>query len=80
MIYKKKSSIFFSSNTSAKAQQEVTREVRGTISGNYDKYLGLPSLIGKFKYNSLDRLKKEFDRKFQIGNKSFSLKPKEKLL
>lgn len=36
-INNQKSLIFFSLNTSQNFKQEVIREVRGTISGNYDK-------------------------------------------
>lgn len=53
-----KSSIYFSMNTYPIFKQEVIREVDGSICGNYDKYLGLPALIGKSKYNTFRWIKK----------------------
>lgn len=52
VINNQKSSIFFNSNTLIKAQTAMTQEVRGVICGSYDKYLGLPALIGRSKYNT----------------------------
>lgn len=51
IINKQKSSIFFNLNTLPRFKQEVIREVGGSICGNYDKFLELLALIGKFKYN-----------------------------
>lgn len=43
----KKSSIFFSTNTSLANLTAVIEAIGGVISRNYDKYLGLPILIGR---------------------------------
>lgn len=45
LINNKKSSIYFSSNTSEEAKTTVLQDVGGVIYGNYDKYIGLPALI-----------------------------------
>lgn len=51
-INKQNSSLFFSSNTPFSTKQGILHEVRGSIYKNYDNYLGLPALIGKYKYNT----------------------------
>lgn len=57
VINNKKSSLFFSTNTSAKAKQKVIQAVGGTICGNYDQYLSLATLIGRSKNNSFGWIK-----------------------
>lgn len=57
MANNQKSAIIFSPNTSEFAKQQVIQATRGSILGNFDRYLGLPALIGRSKYNSFRWIK-----------------------
>lgn len=65
-INNKKSSLFFNSNTSNEARSVVIQAVGGVICGNYDKYLGLPALISRSKYNTFWWLKKECEKDLEL--------------
>lgn len=57
MINSKKSSIVSSSNISKELQLTISQEVGGMISESCGKYLRLPTLIGRSKYNSFQWIK-----------------------
>lgn len=52
MIDNQKSSIFFNFNTPLEDQTAMIQEIGGGSRVNYDKYLSLPALISKSKYNT----------------------------
>ncbi|KAA3461526.1 reverse transcriptase [Gossypium australe] len=54
-----KSSVFFSSNTIEAMQEEVLRILEVRPSTNMEKYLGLPSLVGRRKKDSFQALKEK---------------------
>ena len=64
-INRSKTSLFFSKSTSKEEKKEI-KEAFGVLKIlHYDKYLGLPSLIGKHKKASFDYIKEMIWRKLQ---------------
>lgn len=51
-VNQRKSSIFFSLNTLAITKQSILQEVGGAVCRGLDIYLGLPTMVGRSKYNS----------------------------
>ncbi|XP_042980139.1 uncharacterized protein LOC122310310 [Carya illinoinensis] len=52
-----KTTIFFSSNTAESMRQDVQRAARVPVCGSYEKYLDLPAMVGRSKYNSFRIIK-----------------------
>jgi hypothetical protein len=52
-----KTSVFFSKNTKSEAKKFILSTAGVTSSARYEKYLGLPALIGKAKVSSFSALK-----------------------
>ncbi|XP_042950197.1 uncharacterized protein LOC122282305 [Carya illinoinensis] len=52
-----KSTIFFSSNTPTAVRRQIQREAGVPVCGNYEKYLGLPAMIGRSRYNTFREVK-----------------------
>ncbi|XP_059451225.1 uncharacterized protein LOC132182030 [Corylus avellana] len=52
-----KTSIFFSRNTTTETQQEILRVTGNPCTQRYDKYLGLPALVGKSRNQSFKSIK-----------------------
>ena len=48
-LTKEKSQLFFSPNTDPHVQQEIKNLLGVGDATNYEKYLGLPSLVGRAK-------------------------------
>ena len=64
-INRSKTFLFFSKSTSKEEKREI-KEAFGVLKIlHYDKYLGLPSLIGKHKKASFDYIKEMIWRKLQ---------------
>ena len=64
-INKSKTSIFFSKST-PKARRQFIKEAFGVPEiWNYEKYLGLPSLIGKRKKTTFEYIKERVWKKLQ---------------
>lgn len=55
-LNKQKSSIIFSPSTPERVKQQISQVTGSFICGNFSKYLGLPTIVGYFKYNTF-RLK-----------------------
>lgn len=51
------SSILFSKATTESDKQQVIQAIGNFICGNYNNYLGLPTLVGRSKYNTFRDLK-----------------------
>lgn len=80
VINNQKSSIYFSSNTSTNAKQEVIQEVGGSTYGSYDKYLGLQAMIGKSKYNCFRWIKERVWQKVSNWKQKFLSQARREVL
>ena len=60
-----KSSVFFSSNTSASQKQDILRVLGVQEVDRFDSYLGLPTLVGRTKYYTFSYLKDRIWKKLQ---------------
>ena len=60
-----KSSVFFSSNTSASQKQDILRVLGVQEVHRFDSYLGLPTLVGRSKYHTFSYLKDRIRKKLQ---------------
>ena len=68
-----KSSLFFSTNTSMEVQEDIQERFGAQVIKQHEKYLGLPSLVGrKKKKRVLVLLKIKFPRNWRVGKESFS--------
>ncbi|XP_035544636.1 uncharacterized protein LOC118348020 [Juglans regia] len=56
-LNKEKTAVFFSSNTSVEVKRKILVEGGAIVQGSYDKYLGLPTMVGRSKYNTFRSLK-----------------------
>lgn len=54
-----KTSIFFSNNTSSDVKKQILMKLGSKSSRDVEKYLGLPTLVGESKYNTLRGLKEK---------------------
>ena len=64
-INRRKTSLFFSKSTSEEEKREIKEAFGVPEILHYDKYLGLPSLIGKQKKSGFDYIKEMIWRKLQ---------------
>ena len=64
-INREKTNIFFSSNTLPQVQSNIQQLVGVPAIRQYEKYLGLPALVGRAKKQSFVYLKERVWRKFQ---------------
>ena len=62
-INKDKTSLFFSKNTIASVQAEIKCLFGAQVIKQHDRYLGLPSLIGRGKKKAFNRIKDQLSRK-----------------
>ena len=62
-INKDKTSLFFSKNTIASVQAEIKCLFGAQVKKQHDRYLGLPSLIGRGKKKAFNRIKDQLSRK-----------------
>lgn len=60
-----KTKVFFSSNTDDESKRLVEGLFEASLSQHYEKYLGLPSLIGKSKCQSFKDIKERVWSKIQ---------------
>ena len=60
-----KSSVFFSSNTSASQKQGILRILGVQEVNRFESYLGLPTLVGSKKYHTFSYLKDRIWKKLQ---------------
>ena len=58
-----KSSIFFSPNTSQELKDEIINILGSMQDLNHEKYLGLPSIIGRSKKLVFDKIKEKVNKK-----------------
>lgn len=60
---KQKTSLLFSKNTQPAAKELIIQSSNGVACGNYNRYLGLPTVIGRSKYNTFRGLKEKVWRR-----------------
>ncbi|XP_042983267.1 uncharacterized protein LOC122312669 [Carya illinoinensis] len=66
-----KTSILFSSKTNATAKECISQHAEGVICDNYNEYLGLPTMVGKSKYNTFIGLKERIWKRINSWKISF---------
>lgn len=64
-LNKHKTSIFFSSNTTSEVRRKIFRDAGAVVCDSYEKYLGLPIVIGRSKCNALRSIKERIWMKMQ---------------
>lgn len=80
-LNEQKTSILFSSNTKQQVRRQILEAVGARLSGNCEKYLGLPVVVGKSRYNAFKSIKdKVWQRLSNWKNKFLSQAGKEVLL
>ena len=52
-----KTALFFSKSTPSDVQRQIMEILEGSELKQYEKYLGLPAMVGKNKRASFDKLK-----------------------
>ena len=57
-----KTSLFFNSNTSREVQEEIKNQFGAQIIKQHDKYLGLPSLVGRNKRTTFNAIKEKLGK------------------
>lgn len=62
-LNKDKTSLFFSKNTSSDTQEEVKTMFGAQVIKQHERYLGLPSLVGRGKRKAFNRIKDQVGRK-----------------
>ncbi|XP_042944602.1 uncharacterized protein LOC122278481 [Carya illinoinensis] len=70
-LNREKTAILFSSNTSELVQEEIISEAGEIVCGDYGKYLGLPTMIGRSKYETFRSIKERVWRKIRSWKNSF---------
>ena len=58
-----KTSLFFSSNIDHSVQEEIKRRFGTQVIRQHEKYLGLPLLVGRKKWNTFNDIKKKLAKK-----------------
>ena len=58
-----KTLLYFSSNTARKNQEEIKARFGAQVIKQHEKYLGLPSLVGRNKKNSFKEIKEKLAKK-----------------
>ena len=58
-----KTSLFFSSNTNPLVQEEIKQRFGAQVIGQHEKYLGLPSLVGRKRRNTFNDIKEKLVKK-----------------
>ena len=58
-----KTSLFFSRNTIKEIREEIKRKFGAQIIHKYERYLGLPTLVGKRKKKAFSRIKDQVGRR-----------------
>ena len=62
-VNKEKTALYFSKDTSKEVQNQVKQKFRAKIVKQYEKYLGLPPLVGRGKRKAFSQIKDRVRRK-----------------
>ncbi|XP_042965938.1 uncharacterized protein LOC122299618 [Carya illinoinensis] len=80
-LNKEKTTVFFSTNSRTEEQKKIKELGGNVMRGSYEKYLGLPPVVGKLKYNSFRSIKGRVWKRISNWKNSFlSLAGKEVLI
>lgn len=60
---REKTSLYFSRNTPCEIQEEIKRRFGAQVIKQHEKYLGLPSLVGKNKRGTFNDIKEKIGKK-----------------
>ncbi|XP_042952198.1 uncharacterized protein LOC122289281 [Carya illinoinensis] len=71
VLNKQKTSLFFSSNTKEETKAFILQGAAGISCDDYNKYLGLPTLVGRTKYNTFHGLKEKIWKRMNSWKNSF---------
>lgn len=75
-----KTSIYFSRNTSNETQHEILRMSGTPSTRRYDKYLGLPTLVGKSRNQAFKSIKQRVWRRLTDWKLNFFLQAGKEIL
>ena len=75
-----KTSLYFNSNTAIEIQEEMKNRFRAQVIKQHEKYLGLPSLVGKNRKNSLKGIKEKLEKKLAGWKEKLLSKVGKKIL
>ena len=78
LVNKNKTTLFFSRNTPYEVQQEIKVLLGVLAIKHYEKYLGLPSFVGRQKKACFNQIKEWIWQKCKGRRKSYSLKQERK--
>ncbi|KAF5481359.1 hypothetical protein F2P56_002016 [Juglans regia] len=70
-LNKEKTAIFFSSNSRNEEKRKILEQGGSVMKGSYEKYLGLPPVVGKSKYNTFRGIKERVWKKISNWKNSF---------
>uniref|UniRef100_A0A2N9EC60 Reverse transcriptase domain-containing protein n=1 Tax=Fagus sylvatica TaxID=28930 RepID=A0A2N9EC60_FAGSY len=79
-INRDKTAIFFSRNTAENKREEIKSRWGAQVLSQYEKYLGLPALVGRSKEQAFKGLKDRIARKIQGWNERFLSKAGREVL
>lgn len=75
-----KTSLYFSSNTAKELQEEIKSRFGAQVIKQHERYLGLPSLVGKNKKYSFKEMKEKLARKLAGWMEKLLLKARKEIL
>ncbi|XP_040986468.1 uncharacterized protein LOC121234565 [Juglans microcarpa x Juglans regia] len=70
-LNKGKTSVFFSNNTQLADKQAIKEAGNSFVCGTHEKYLGLPAMVGKSRYNTFRNLKEKIWQKISSWKNIF---------
>ncbi|XP_035551149.1 uncharacterized protein LOC118349712 [Juglans regia] len=77
---KQKTSIFFSSNTTKVVKRMLFQEAGAVLCDSYERYLGLPAVVGRSRYNAFRSIKEKVWLKMQNWKSAFLSKADKEVL
>ena len=80
MINKNKTTLFFSKNTDVQIQEAIKLSLQFPIIQHYEKYLGLPSFVGRGKKACFTQLKERIWAKMQRWKKKLLSQKRKKMM
>ncbi|XP_030968505.1 uncharacterized protein LOC115989003 [Quercus lobata] len=75
-----KTSLFFNSNTPNAIQEEIKQRFGAQITKQNEKYLGLPSLVGRKKRNTFNEIKEKLRKKLACWKEKMMSKVDKEVL
>ena len=75
-----KTSLYFSSNTAREDQKEIKARFGAQVIKQHEKYLGLPSLVGRNKKNSFKEIKEKLAKKLTSWKEKLLLKAGKEIM